>query len=220
MKSKRIVSPILLFLSVCMLFLHTACSCTSSNSPASSEKEKEESSVSSAEETSSHPIIEKRDAEAYYNEKGTVLDIVELNENDNMLSEADVFTLLSERGFTDYTITTSHDSTGNIIDSIEINSSSPTKHPIYETYYISESGVVWVVAVINTSVMANPISYNLESGKDTMTIVIEQNFVTSFDNATKRFFTTVPLDTTMNTIQVKTISAEALNQMTMEELNK
>ena len=53
-----------------------------------------------------------------------------------------------------------------------------------------------------------------------MTIVIEQNFVTSFDNATKRFFTTVPLDTTMKTIQVKTISAEALNQMTMEELNK
>lgn len=167
-----------------------------------------------------HPPVEMMDAEEYFQEHGQVLDIVPIGESDSLLSETQVYALLRERGFTEYPVTTGLDAEGGMMEEIEISETSSAKHPIYETYFTSSEGMLWIITVIGDNVTANPFQYNLQTDKTAMTVIVETDHVTSYDNATKRFFDTVPDEDTLITKRVERIDAATLDAMTMEEIEK
>ena len=74
--------------------------------------------------------------------------------------------------------------------------------------------------VIGTFCILTDFQYNLQTDKTAMTVIVETDHVTSYDNATKRFFDTVPDEDTLITKRVERIDAATLDAMTMEEIEK
>ena len=224
---KKIISIPLCFLMLLMLLM-TAASCGRDPKTTEEETKKEKTTasadvVTTAAESESavpRPELEIRDADAYFSEHGTVLDVANLQDEDAMLTEAGAYELLNERGFSDYRITAGNDSEGNMTEPAEISPNSKNRHPIYETYYVSAQNILWVITVTGHTVTANPLSFNLESEKEVMIIVTETEYVTSFDNASRRFFRTVPAESVLALKKVERIDKAALDQMTWEELSK
>ena len=157
------------------------------------------------------------DANDYFESNSTVLSTVKVEDSDKIRSEADVYKDFSARGFSKYPITTEYSLTGEYYDAIVISETSTTKHPMYQTYYVTENGDYWSIFEINGAVMASPFSYNLESGGAIQIVVSETDSVTSYDSATNQFFITEPKDTVMIVIKVNKIDSTALDNFDWEE---
>jgi len=166
-----------------------------------------------------HPVVETLDAKKYFEENATIVDIVEIEEADTMLSEAEAYSLLKDRGFLQST-PVYYDSNGSLFNAIEITDDSENKHPIYETSYVTADGLYWVIIIVNNTVMANPVSYNLQSGKPAATVVIEKDYTTSYDAVSQSFYNTIPSESLMITKQISFIDSETLEKLTMEEIAK
>ena len=225
MKRKNVLIP--LCLTAFVVLMLTVTSCGKQPQATTEEPRTEKTTVSketsTAPEESSQPpqpTVETKNAEEFFSEHGTVLDVKNIDASDSMLSESEICELLKARGFTDYPITAGQDSEGNLIDEVKVSPDSQRKHPIYETFYASPQGILWVITVIGDTVMANPLSYNLESSKDVMVYISEHEYVTSFDNASKRFFNTVPSESVLILKQVERIDAATLDAMTREEIDR
>ena len=137
------------------------------------------------------------------------------------MTEEEVFTNLSERGFGDLPITTDYLMTGELVDeTIEIEGDSSEKHPSYMGQYINTSGEYWSILVYNGTVMAYPVSYNLQEGITVAVAVAESDTIMSYDCVTNTFFETVPNDTVLKVIHVERIDASELDKLTVEEMNQ
>lgn len=161
--------------------------------------------------------VESIDAEEYFQKNSQILSEIDVNESKNVPTEEEVIVALEERGFVDCTVTTEYSMDGTYSEASEISNSSSVKHPIYQTYYISKNKEVWVVAVIDGVIMANPVSYNMQSSESQIT-VSESETVTSYDRATNKFYKTVPNSDVMIVKVVEKIDADTLDELTVEVL--
>ena len=159
------------------------------------------------------------DAGTYYQEIGDVISITGADGSEKVPTEGEVRKILTDRGFDRYEITTGYSISGEYLGDKPIGDTG-TKHPLYETYFMSESGMLWSVEVIDGSLFAYPASYNLESGKDVLAIVSEKDSIIGYDSETNQYFEYVPKKTAAVVIKVETIDAEHLNQLTKEEIDK
>lgn len=159
-----------------------------------------------------------KDAKDYYNESGQIVEIIKAGESSTVSTEAEVIDELVQRGFEQYATSSQYSMDGNYTDPIEATSGSSDKHPMYITQYVSEAGEVWTIYEINGNVMANPVSYNLNSGLKVQVIVSESRIVTSYDSATNSFYDTIPNESALIVKVVKKIDAETLNGLTAEVL--
>ncbi len=164
-------------------------------------------------------VDETGDAGTYYQEVGDVISITKADGSKKVPTEGEVRKILTDRGFDRYEITTAYSITGEYLDDKPIGDTE-TKHPLYETCFMSESGMLWSVEVIDGSLFAYPASYNLESGKDVLAIVSEKDSIIGYDSETNQYFEYVPKKTAAVVIKVETIDAEHLNQLTKEEIDK
>lgn len=160
------------------------------------------------------------DAEDYFENNATVISVIDAAESEKVLTEAEVYDVLSNRGFTQYSITSTYSMTGEYSDESDITETSSSKHPIYETYYISENGDIWTILSINGSIFANPVSYNLQSELGVQVIVSESETVMSYDCITNKFFETIPDKSALLVITVNKINAELLDTLTIEEIDR
>ena len=151
------------------------------------------------------------DANDYFENNSTILSTVKVEDSDKIRSEADVYKDFSARGFSKYSITTEYSLDGEYYDSVVISETSTAKHPMYQTYYVTENGDYWSIFEINGAMMASPLSYNLESGENVQIVVSETDTVTSYDSVTNQFFITEPKDTVMIVIKVNKIDSTALD---------
>ena len=160
----------------------------------------------------------KSEAEAYYETNAELMYIIIVEESDDVLSEADVKSLLMSKGLGDNPITYEHSITGERVDNAEVADDSTNTHPMYQTLFLSETGEAWAIYVINGAVYANPVSFNLESNLDAQLLVSESETLTSYDDATNQFFVTIPHESEIILQTVDKINAEALDKLTIEEL--
>lgn len=168
------------------------------------------------------PEPEYESVDDYFAETANeVIDKVEASEADTMLTEAEVKALLADRDFTEYPITYKYSVSGEYVGETEVLDNSDAKHPIYETYYVSgdeESGnqVLWVIAVINRSVFANPASFFFETGYNKEFLVTEtEQFISYYDGY---FYVTTPNPSVVFTHKIKVINAAALDNLTIDAL--
>lgn len=160
------------------------------------------------------------DAESYYENNSKVLSEVEANDSDNVLTEAEVYSMLASRGFEYFHITSNYTMDGEYYEAEEISNDSSMKHPVYETNYINENGDVWTVFVIDGVLLANPVSYSLQSESDVQVIFSESNTVVSYDSVTNKFFESIPDLTIMKVVTVERIDAQLFETLNAEETDK
>lgn len=158
------------------------------------------------------------DAEEYYSENATIVQQIDINQSTNVSTEAQTHQSLTERGFQQYSITTNYSMDGEYADATDISSTSTSKHPMYQTYYVSANGDVWIVMSIDGEIMASPVSYNAQLTGGVEVAVSESGTVTSYDSVTNSFYKTVPNETTLKVIVVDYLDAAMLDRLTVEEI--
>lgn len=160
-------------------------------------------------------------ADEYYWSNSDVLEVIDATKSPDTLTDKDTVALLKNRGFEDYSVISEYSMNGDYIDETEIGKDSTEKHPMYETYYISESGVFWTIFVINGKVFANPVSYNLDYNKSTVQLLFsESDQLTSYDDESNRYYITKPYSTAIDLKSIDKINAESLDKLTIEEIEK
>lgn len=159
--------------------------------------------------------VEYVDADEAFDEISTVLSSFDVKSSPDLHSESEAYANLTGRGFTQYEITTTYDIEGNFSLASAINEHSSAQHPIYETYYRTESGEVWLITETNGTVTATPFSYNLESGEGNQLIYSELETVIGYDGVTNKFYLIEPDRDYMVVIVVDYIDAETLENINL-----
>lgn len=162
--------------------------------------------------------VEYPDVEQYFKDNSSIVSVIGVKDSTEVLSESEAKQMLSSRGFTEYPVTTEYTIEGVITDKKEISETSADKHPIYVTYYVSSNNEVWLISIVEGTITASPLSYNLTYKDKTQIIVSESNEIISYDSSSNQFYKTIPNDTTMDVRCVDRIDAYTLDKMTVEVL--
>lgn len=155
------------------------------------------------------------DADSYYENNSIVVSEGNAEDSEEAYTESEAFDVLTERGFAEYSIITEYSMDGTYYEAVGISDTSSEKHPVYQTYYVTENSELWTIFLINGEVMANPVSYNVQSGLEVQVIISEANTVTSYDSTANKFYKTIPDESALIVIPVDKIDAETLTQLTI-----
>lgn len=162
--------------------------------------------------------VEMIDVEEYYGKNSTIIEKINVKDSEQIYNEKEVFELLTDRGFTEYEITTEYSMDGEYYDAVTVSQESKEEHPIYSVYYISDSEMIWNVTVVNDTVMASPISYNLELETGVQVIVSESEYITGYDSVTNMLYEIEPKETFAKVISVEVIDSKTLDELTYEKI--
>ena len=154
---------------------------------------------------------------AYYYKNSDVYAVQDASGSPSALNEADAISSFSGRGFDEEEVTTEISDGGELTDETDASVDSDDIHPVYVSYYETESGNWWAIYAIDGDFMASPISYNLESGGPEV-IVSENGYITSYDIDTDRFYRLRPTDGSCEIVTVDHIDPETLEALSAGEL--
>lgn len=132
------------------------------------------------------------------------------------LTEKEAKDLLTARNFTD-TATYDYSESGEYIGDTDI-SGSDAKHPMYNLSYISSNDELWTIMIVNDSLVAYPVSYNMESDRNVETIIAESDTITTYYSDTNTFVTSQPTDDVLHVVVVDNIDANTIDQLTVDVL--
>lgn len=158
------------------------------------------------------------EATDYYENNSKLIEIIPAAESNDVLNETEAKALLAERGFGEGVITYDFTISGERVDRTEISDNAANKHPVYKTYYNTPNDETWIVYIINGSIIAYPISFNLESDLGAELIFSESDTITSYDDATNQFYVTIPNDSATIAKTVNRIDTATLSGLTIEEV--
>ena len=153
------------------------------------------------------------DAEQFLSQKGQIISKTQANQSNTVQSASAAFNDFAGRGFSFDTLAVYYDMNGNLTEE-EITSSDSGNYPMYAANYVTPSGQVWQLMSINGSVMAYPLSYNLnENTSDTAVVFSEKNSIISYDSASNTFYEVVPNASEANVKVVGRIDKNTLDTM-------
>lgn len=158
------------------------------------------------------------EASEFFDEHSEVISTISFQDSQNTFAGSDILKLLRSRGFDQYDIVSEYDAEGNLED-VEITEETTQKYPLYYTYYITESGDLWTILVIDGKVTANPASYNMNSELAVQVVISESETIMSYDSETNTYYETIPDPETLIVKVVPEINAEVLEQLTFEGID-
>ena len=165
-------------------------------------------------------IVEPIDAEAYYEENGEILNVIKTKDSKGILSEKEAIELLSDRGFTNNTITWNFTEDGEYLEDTEAKTDSDAKHPTYSSIYTASNDDYWTVEIVNDCITASSINYNITSSSGVPLIVSEKKTVMGYDNISNQFFETIPKDTSLKVQIVEKIDAHTLDELSKKGVDQ
>ena len=165
---------------------------------------------------SSNAIVETIDVRKYFEENADIKDVSAVRKSKNNYSEKEIISELEGRGFNAFPITTKYSIDGKFVGSKEASNSSTEMHPIYETYYSTPNGYMWIITVVDGTITAYPSTYNLDHVERTPVLVSESEEIVSYDSSTNSFYRTVPKNTTMIVRVVDRIDDKTLESLKLE----
>lgn len=154
----------------------------------------------------------------YWDSSEKVIRVVNVTDSDKVLTEADAVKLLRERGFTDYPVTYSYNMNGEFTDSTNAKEDSFDKHPYYETNFLSAENCLWRITIMEDAIIANPVSFVLESDSISEVLFSESKKLTSYNNNDNKYYVTVPKESVVIVKEISTINANTLDKITSEEV--
>ena len=217
---KKYIVAIMIVLSMVMLLLGCGKKKNNGNSSSIVENNSQISEKEDDWEISEDPLVDASDAEEYYEEYSEVVEVTDAKESQKVLTEKETSKSLEKRGFIQFPISSSYSMNGEYYDEEEIESTGSEKHPIYETYYMTEGGDIWTIFMINGMIMANPVSYNLQSTLNAQVMISEAETIMSYDSTTNQFFETIPDESALIVVNIGKIDAKTLESLTLEEIDE
>lgn len=157
-------------------------------------------------------------AEEYYLASGVILDTIDVKESKTIQTEKEIVEFLSSRGFTQFPITEDYNMDGELSGNI-IENETQSACPSYSTSYITSTGDIWTINVINGSITAFPETYNFYSIVGVPTIISEKTSIMSYDSITNTFFETIPNSDVLIVKIVNLIDAQTLERLTTEAID-
>lgn len=164
-------------------------------------------------------IVEHPDANEYYANNSTILLETDVKESKQIQTGSEALKGIRDHGFTDFSIIAEYSIEG-IYSNSEIMEDSADMHPIYQTFYVSFNEELWTIILINGQIMANPISYNVQSGNEIQLLISENESITSYDSYTNKFYETIPNESELRVMVVDKIDSETLDSLTVEVINQ
>ena len=164
--------------------------------------------------------VEIVDADAYYEQNATVISVTDANTSEEVQTEKEILSDLEKRGFSETPAVTDYDMDGTFHEEIQIGDMPADKHPKYIAYYVTENNEVWTLIWINGKIMANPVSYNLQSTRPAQLVISETEAINGYDNHTGKFYKTIPNDNALIVKVVENIDKDLLESLTIEEIDK
>lgn len=160
--------------------------------------------------------IEYVDVKNFFYENSKIVSIDAVKDSNTNLMEKDAIQLLKSRGFGDYPITTNYSINGIFEDTKKLSTSSTEYHPIYETYFYTTDGYLWVITVTDGTITAYPSTYNYEHLESVPIMVSESEVIVSYDSCTGSFYRTIPKETIMKVRIVDRVDVNALELLDLE----
>lgn len=159
------------------------------------------------------------DAEQYFKDNTTLISTVDVNASLTVSTESEAYDHFAERGF-DGEIFYDYTMDGGYVDLTEISRYSAAKHPMYQAYYTTAAGDIWLITEVNGSFYASPLTYNYTDEGRVPVIISETDTITSYDSTTNKFYVNIPhaSDSVIKTIV--RIDAQTLEALTGEEIDK
>lgn len=164
--------------------------------------------------------VEMVDAKEYFSNNGEIISEISVSDAENVDTEAETYDYLEKRGFAEYSVTAEYSIDGDYVGETAIEEDSQEKHPVYNTFYYSSSGEVWTITSINGQITANPVSYNFQSESDAPVLISDSETIVSYDNATNKFYETIPSESALKLIVVDQIDATTLDNLTIGEIDQ
>lgn len=90
-------------------------------------------------------------AEAYFRENTTLKSTFDVASSQSIHTESEAYDSFVERGFDGSQVMYEYTMDGTYLGENEISRSSSSKHPMYQTYYATTSGDIWMILEINGS---------------------------------------------------------------------
>ncbi|MBE7041766.1 MAG: hypothetical protein E7400_07360 [Ruminococcaceae bacterium] len=162
--------------------------------------------------------VTKPNADEYFKNNSTI--VSQGAASGSCRTEAEAYQNLADRGFTQQAITSQYTADGGYSQAKEISSSGTDKHPVYVTYYQTESGNVWSIVEINGTITANPVFYNASGRSDVEVLISESETITSYDSTLNKFYVTKPNESVAVVKIVGRIDAATLETLTIGEIDK
>ena len=163
-----------------------------------------------------HQISKGSEAESYFSQKAEIIRVIDAKQSDDVMTESEAIKFLSDRGFSMYPVTYEFSIDGQLIDEAEAKSNSNVKHPKYRTVYITNNDDIWSVFILNGSVVAYPVSFNMDSQLQAELIISETNTLTSYVGDINQFYVTKPKDSVEIVKTVDKIDSNTLDRLTTE----
>ncbi|MBO5609976.1 MAG: FHA domain-containing protein [Eubacterium sp.] len=160
------------------------------------------------------------DALEYYSNYSDLLSVTKVDEAENVYTEKESVVELESRGFDKYDVESEYDMNGELLEETVRNGKSETKHPIYQTYYESASGDVWIVFLMHNEIIAYPVSYNVESDQESPVVLSEKDFVISYDGISNAYYENIPQKSELIVVNAGRIDSVLLDNMTKEEIDR
>lgn len=152
----------------------------------------------------------------YFKENSDIKSVDSVKKSKNKVSESSVITDLRERGFKDYPVTYNYSINGEYSGSQTASETSEEKHPVYETYYVTAKEEVWIISVIDGTIMATPSSYNMAHSEKVAVLLSESNEIVSYDSNSNSFYRTIPKSTALDVRVVDKIDVKTLEAINLE----
>ncbi|MBQ6039806.1 MAG: hypothetical protein IJL32_03375 [Oscillospiraceae bacterium] len=157
-------------------------------------------------------------AEYYEDNSDQIITVEAVEETSDVFTEKEAIRFMAERGFTEYPLTYDYRMDGSYADETEASPDSDEKHPMYQTYFVSDDGSIWTVFIVGRMIAANPASYNLQSDLDTQVLISETETLTSYTEMGNKLYTTIPKESAVLLRVVDQITSKKLNELTFEEV--
>lgn len=160
-------------------------------------------------------VLGSINVDQYFKDNSEIKAVTGANKSKNLLSEKEAIKELESRGFKDYPVTTEYTINGEYGE-IEVSSNSSDKHPAYVTYYLSSKNELWVISIIDGSVLATPSSYNIDHSENVAIVLSESEEVVSYDGSKNKFYRTIPNKDVLDVRVVDKIDAETIEKINLE----
>jgi hypothetical protein len=163
--------------------------------------------------------VDFSDADDYFENYSEVLSVEKASNSKDVFSEKESISELASRGFSDFDIVTHYSMGGDYYDEEQVVADdSSDKHPMYETYYCNSSGELWMIYIVNDTVMANPLNYNIEADFTSQVLICEKNSIMSYDCESNSFYETIPYGSELTILNAGKINSDLLDQLKVDKL--
>lgn len=160
--------------------------------------------------------VDAPNADEYFANNSNLIDEYNIEQSITIQSSKEAIDTYKERGFDTSSVTADYSLSGEMLKDKYISNGTEEKYPMYQTIYVTESGDIWVIYNVNGCIMANPVSYNMQSGLDVQVLISESEVIMSYDSTTNKFYETIPNPSELIVKVIDKIDTDAIDSLTFE----